>query len=113
MIINILFFRHLKIVIIKTNESLESKILYETTLTISDQLQSKMSIDGSPGLKTFLIDKARLSDFEGFSITPWTSIIYSEDKLNTYILPSHGSFKNQAYDEIINLNFELTQFELN
>ena len=99
----------LKIVIIKTNESLESKILYETTLTISDQLQSKMSIDGSPGLKTFLIDKARLSDFEGFSITPWTSIIYSEDKLNTYILPSHGSFKNQAYDEIINLNFELTQ----
>jgi hypothetical protein len=76
----------LKIVIIKTNESLESKFLYETTLTISDQLQSKMSIDGSPGLKTFLIDDAIISEFEDFSITPWTSIIYSEDKINTYSL---------------------------
>ena len=99
----------LNIIIIKTKEGLESKILYETTLTISDQLQSKMSIDGSPGLKTFLIDSAIISEFETFSITPWTSIIYSEDKLNTYILPSHGSFKNQAYDEITNLNSKLIQ----
>lgn len=68
-----------------------------------------MSIDGSPGLKTFLINDAIISKFEDFSITPWTSIIYSDEKLNSYILPSHSSFKNQAYNEITNDKNELIQ----